>query len=134
MRRPVVGVIGNPHMVNDLYRAQLVGRRNLAAIATVADALPLMFAGAPDVTDILTPELRAVLTSVAPVVVPGALRGVGRNLPLILILALIGFVISRFAETSGPAAKQGDETPGTPPDGDPAVSAATSAAAAAAAA
>jgi putative glutamine amidotransferase len=52
MRRPVVGVIGNAHVVNDLYRAQLVGRRNLAAVAKVADALPLMFAGAPDVTDV----------------------------------------------------------------------------------
>ena len=52
MRRPVVGVIGNAHVVNDLYRAQLVGRRNLAAVAKVADALPLMFAGSPEVTDV----------------------------------------------------------------------------------
>jgi hypothetical protein len=31
---------------------------------------------------------------------PALARGVGKNLPLILILALIGFVISRFAGAS----------------------------------
>ncbi len=51
-------------------------------------------------SDLLTPEVRAFLSSAAPMALPGIARGVGRNLPLILILALIGFVISRFAETS----------------------------------
>jgi putative glutamine amidotransferase len=52
MTRPVVGVIGNPHLINDKFRTQLVGERNLRAVAEVADALPLMFAGKPGLTDI----------------------------------------------------------------------------------
>jgi putative glutamine amidotransferase len=48
----VVGVIGNAHVVNDRHNVQLVGRSNLRAIAEVAGALPLMFAGTPDITDI----------------------------------------------------------------------------------
>jgi putative glutamine amidotransferase len=52
MTRPVVGVIGNAHIVENRFAAQLVGERNLRAIAEVANALPLMFAGAPDITDI----------------------------------------------------------------------------------
>lgn len=52
MTKPVVGVIGNTHVLNDRYETQLVGKRNLRAVAEVAGALPLMFAGTPDVTDI----------------------------------------------------------------------------------
>ena len=52
MTKPVVGVIGNAHVVNDRHNVQLVGRSNLRAIAEVAGALPLMFAGTPDITDI----------------------------------------------------------------------------------
>lgn len=52
MARPVVGVIGNAHLVDDRFAVQLVGERNLRAIAQVTNALPLMFAGLPDVTDI----------------------------------------------------------------------------------
>jgi hypothetical protein len=51
-------------------------------------------------SELLTPEVRAFLSSAAPMALPSIARGVGRNLPLILILALIGFVISRFAATS----------------------------------
>src|SRR5258708_12964156 len=50
--KPVVGVIGNAHVVNDRHNVHLVGRSNLRAIAEVAGALPLMFAGTPDITDI----------------------------------------------------------------------------------
>ena len=52
MRKPVVGVIGSAHVVNDRHNVQLVGQRNLRAVAEVAGALPLMFAGTPDITDI----------------------------------------------------------------------------------
>ena len=52
MPKPLVGVIGSRHLINDRYAAQLVGERNLRAVAEVADAMPVMFAGAPDVTDI----------------------------------------------------------------------------------
>lgn len=52
MTKPVVGVIGNSSVVNDRHNVQLVGQRNLCAIAEVAEALPLMFAGTPQITDI----------------------------------------------------------------------------------
>jgi putative glutamine amidotransferase len=50
--RPVVGVIGNFHLVNDRYAVQHAGESNLRAVVQVAQALPLIFAGAPDITDI----------------------------------------------------------------------------------
>ena len=52
MTRPVIGVIGNAYVVESRYTTQLVGTNNLRAIAEVANALPLMFAGTPRVTDI----------------------------------------------------------------------------------
>src|ERR1700738_658946 len=67
MRRPVVGVIGNSYRIEDRFATQLVGERNLRAIADVAGALPLMFAGSPDITDI-----GALLDAVDGVVLTGA--------------------------------------------------------------
>src|SRR5947209_15173809 len=52
MRRPVVGVIGSAYRIEDRFATQLVGERNLRAVAEVAGALPLMFAAAPEITDI----------------------------------------------------------------------------------
>ena len=52
MSKPVVGIIGNLLLVENRFPAQTVGERNLRAVAEVADALPLMFAGKPDITDI----------------------------------------------------------------------------------
>ena len=52
MRKPVVGVIGNTHVVENRFATQMVGERNLRAIAEVAGALPVMFAGTPEITDI----------------------------------------------------------------------------------
>ncbi len=52
MSKPLVGVIGSTHLLEDRFVVQLVGERNLRAVADVAGALPLMFAGAPDITDI----------------------------------------------------------------------------------
>jgi putative glutamine amidotransferase len=52
MKRPVVGVIGNAHRVENRFNIHGVGERNLRAVAEVAGALPLMFAGTPDITDI----------------------------------------------------------------------------------
>jgi putative glutamine amidotransferase len=50
-RRPVVGVIGSAHRVEGRFTAQRVGERNLRAVAEVTGALPLMFAGTPEITD-----------------------------------------------------------------------------------
>lgn len=52
MRKPVVGVIGNAFRVEDRFTVQMTSERNLRAVAEVAGALPLLFAGAPDITDI----------------------------------------------------------------------------------
>ncbi|HTO68105.1 MAG TPA: gamma-glutamyl-gamma-aminobutyrate hydrolase family protein, partial [Bradyrhizobium sp.] len=52
MGKPVVGVIGNAHRIENRFTVQAVGERNLRAVADVAGALPLMFAGEPDITDI----------------------------------------------------------------------------------
>jgi putative glutamine amidotransferase len=48
----VVGVIANAHRVEKRFTAQIVGERNLRAVAEVAGALPVIFAGTPDITDI----------------------------------------------------------------------------------
>src|SRR5438876_11200099 len=67
MRRPVVGVIGSAYRIEDRFATQMVGERNLRAVAEVSGALPLMFAGAPDITDI-----GALLDAVDGVVLTGA--------------------------------------------------------------
>jgi len=66
-RRPVVGVIGNAYRVENRFTAQIVGERNLRALAEVVGALPLMFAGSPDITDV-----GALLDVVDGVVLTGA--------------------------------------------------------------
>ena len=52
MKRPVVGVIGNKVLAEGRFPSQRVGERNLRAVADVVRALPLMFAGSPEITDI----------------------------------------------------------------------------------
>jgi putative glutamine amidotransferase len=52
MTRPVVGVIANAHVAENRFPVHQVGQRILRAVAEVAGALPLMFAAAPDITDI----------------------------------------------------------------------------------
>lgn len=52
-RKPIVGIIANPATVDGgRYAVQAVGERNLRAVAEAANALPLMFAAKPEVTDI----------------------------------------------------------------------------------
>jgi putative glutamine amidotransferase len=52
MKKPVVGVIANAHRIENRFIVQAVGERNLRAVADVAGALPLIFASAPEITDI----------------------------------------------------------------------------------
>ncbi len=52
MPKPLVGVIGSMHEIEGRFAAQRVGERCLRAVAEVADAMPIMFAGAPDLTDV----------------------------------------------------------------------------------
>jgi len=55
---------------------------------------------AQDVESLLTPELRAVLTTAAPVALPAIVRSILRNLPLVLLLGIAAYLFSRFANTS----------------------------------
>src|SRR5580704_12725612 len=66
-KRPVVGVIGSAHIVEGKFTAQRVGERNLRAVAEVVGALPLIFAGTPEITDI-----GALLDTVDGVLLTGA--------------------------------------------------------------
>jgi len=67
MRKPVVGVIGNASRIENRFTVQMVGERNLRAVADIAGALPLMFAGEPEITDIA-----ALLDTVDGIVLTGA--------------------------------------------------------------
>jgi putative glutamine amidotransferase len=51
-KKPIVGVIGSAHQVEGRFTAQRVGERPLRAVAETAGALPLIFAGTPEITDI----------------------------------------------------------------------------------
>jgi putative glutamine amidotransferase len=48
----VIGVIGNAYLVENRFPVQMAGERMLRAVAEVAGALPLTFAGHPRITDI----------------------------------------------------------------------------------
>src|SRR5262245_6657390 len=74
MRRPVVGVIGNAHRIENRFAVQMVGERNLRAVADVSAAVPLMFAGTPEITDVA-----ALLDVVDGVVLTGARANVHPN-------------------------------------------------------
>lgn len=52
MTKPVVGIIGNSHHLEERFHVQMAGVNNFHAVAEVANALPLMFAGNPDISDI----------------------------------------------------------------------------------
>jgi len=67
MTRPVVGIIGNSALLEQRFLVQGAGERNLAAVADVTGALPLIFGGKPRLTDI--PDL---LDTVHGIVLTGA--------------------------------------------------------------
>lgn len=52
MRRPVVGIIGNAHLVGDQYLVQGVGSMNLEAVSVVSDAVPLIIPALPSIGSI----------------------------------------------------------------------------------
>jgi hypothetical protein len=58
----------------------------------------------------LTPELKAVLATAAPVALPAIARSILRNLPLVLLLAIAAYLFSRFANSSGDLADAAAET------------------------
>jgi putative glutamine amidotransferase len=54
MRKPVVGVIANAAMIENRFAVQMAGERNLRAVAEVTGAMPIMFAGCTDMSDLET--------------------------------------------------------------------------------
>ncbi|MEP3345621.1 MAG: gamma-glutamyl-gamma-aminobutyrate hydrolase family protein [Litoreibacter sp.] len=52
MARPVVGIIGNAHLVNDEYPAHMAGAMNCQAIAEVSGAVPMIVPSCPSLIDI----------------------------------------------------------------------------------
>ncbi|MFN2305326.1 MAG: gamma-glutamyl-gamma-aminobutyrate hydrolase family protein [Paracoccaceae bacterium] len=50
MSRPVIGIIGNAHLINDQYPAQAVGEMNLTSVAEVSGALPVVIPADPDLS------------------------------------------------------------------------------------
>ena len=74
MKRPVVGVIANTHLIENRFTAHLVGENSLRAVADVTGALPMMFAGAPDIT-----EIGALLEVVDGVLLTGGRANVPRR-------------------------------------------------------
>lgn len=47
MTRPVIGVSGGMQLINDAYRVQASGERNISAVAKAAGGLPLIIPGMP---------------------------------------------------------------------------------------
>ena len=82
-----------------------------AAAADTADKTEEQADPGLDPSELLTPEVKAFLASTAPMALPSIARGVGRNLPLILILALVGYFISRFAGATTEANAEGTAAP-----------------------
>ena len=54
MSKPLVGVICSSKTTESRFATQFTGEKNLRAVCDVAQAMPIMFAGLPDVTDIGT--------------------------------------------------------------------------------
>ncbi len=52
MTRPVIGIIGNSHLINDEYPTHAAGVSNTEAVAQVCDALPLIVPSDPAFVDI----------------------------------------------------------------------------------
>ncbi len=48
MRKPIVGILANTHLINDQYWIQGTSRMNLEAVADAADAIPLIIPSLPD--------------------------------------------------------------------------------------
>jgi hypothetical protein len=102
------GLMAALFAVIGLFATAIVGIRSRTTPQAAAAEEPVAAAAEPEAaaddpfdTSLLTPEVKAILASLAPVAVPGIARGVVKNLPLLLILAVVGLVISRFTGISG---------------------------------
>lgn len=58
---------------------------------------------AGDESPLVPPELLSVLAAAAPAAIPGVARAAARNLPLLVALAIIGYLFTRFAGRTPPS-------------------------------
>jgi hypothetical protein len=67
---------------------------------------------------LVPPELLSIIMAAAPVALPGVARTAARNLPMLVALAIIGYLFSRYASNSGSdqgvASAAGDNAAGAP--------------------
>ncbi|WP_316014978.1 gamma-glutamyl-gamma-aminobutyrate hydrolase family protein [Roseobacter sp. HKCCA0434] len=49
---PVIGIIGNHHLINDQYEVQAVGRMNIEAVRDVCAAIPVILPADPDLMSV----------------------------------------------------------------------------------
>lgn len=52
LSKPVIGVIGNAFRIEDRFSTQMAGENNMRAVYDVLGALPLIFAGNPELTNV----------------------------------------------------------------------------------
>jgi hypothetical protein len=80
-----------------------------------------------DESPLVPPELLSIIMAAAPVALPGVARTAARNLPMLVALAIIAYLFSRYASNSGSdqgtASAAGDAAAGAP-DADAAAAAA----------
>jgi hypothetical protein len=90
----------------------LTGDRTPVEEAEAATAADAETAKEKDDAPIVPPELLSILTAAVPIALPGVARIAARNLPMLVALAIIGYLFSRFASsgTSPDAAAASTET------------------------
>lgn len=77
-----------------------------------------------DESPLVPPELLSLIMAAAPAALPGVARTAARNLPMLVALAIIGYLFSRYTGNTGSdTTAPGDASPGTP-DADAAAAAA----------
>ena len=52
MSRPVIGIIGNSHLINDTYLVQAAGDMNMTAVREVCNALPVIIPADPEMVGV----------------------------------------------------------------------------------
>jgi Na+-transporting methylmalonyl-CoA/oxaloacetate decarboxylase gamma subunit len=63
----------------------------------------------------LTPELRSLVGATAPMALPVVARTVMRNLPLLIMLAVVIYIFSRFGKSSDDVESDAPQAMATPP-------------------
>ncbi|MDO9381282.1 MAG: hypothetical protein Q7T86_00305 [Hyphomicrobiaceae bacterium] len=111
----------------------------IALFALTGDATPVEQAEAASAKDpeqvkrdddspLVPPELLSIIMAAAPVALPGVARTAARNLPMLVALAVVGYLMARYANSSGTGGvtAEGDAPATGGPDAEAAAAAAAS--------